>query len=145
MLTPGRSVSVKGYSAVGDGSTDDTAAIQAAIDAAGTVPVFFPPSSGNYMISAPLVLKAGTRLLGTHTPNWMPFTVSTIRNPAIQATAGFSGAALVLIQDHAISGAAADPNGGSIAGLVLRGRERRRARHQFPGHVRSTGRSATSR
>ena len=114
-------VSVKDYGAVGDGSTDDTSSIAAAIAAAGSVPVFFPPSTGNYMISAPLVLKAGTRLLGWHRPEWMPFTITTIRNPAIQATAGFSGTALVQIQDHALSGAAVDPNGGSIEGLCFAG------------------------
>lgn len=46
-------VSVKSYGAVGDGSTDDTAAIQAAVNANKSV--FFP--AGTYKISAPIVLS----------------------------------------------------------------------------------------
>ena len=70
-------VSVKQFGAVGDGVADDTAAIQAAIDAvaATTTPddianqfnafggtVYLPP--GSYRISATLVLKNGVRLVG---------------------------------------------------------------------------------
>jgi hypothetical protein len=49
-------VSVKDFGAVGDGVTDDTAAIQAAIDHCATAgrTVYFP--AGTYNISAPLVL-----------------------------------------------------------------------------------------
>jgi len=52
------SVSVKDFGATGDGTTDDTAAIQAAIDAtelSNTGIVHFPP--GNYKISATLTLS----------------------------------------------------------------------------------------
>ena len=51
-------VSVKDYGAVGDGTTDDTAAIQAAIDALGATGgrVFFP-FNGVYKITASVVLK----------------------------------------------------------------------------------------
>jgi hypothetical protein len=55
-------ISVKSFGALGDGITDDTAAIQAAIDAAKVIgsagiqgtPVSFP--CGNYLISSPLIL-----------------------------------------------------------------------------------------
>lgn len=54
-------VSVNDFGAVGDGVTDDTAAIQAAVTAAITAgggEVVFP--AGNYLISAPIKLDKGT-------------------------------------------------------------------------------------
>ena len=69
-------VSVMGFGAKGDGVTDDTAAIQAAISAAqamrisnppplgGAVPVYFPPGY-NYLIgSGPLLISNPVRLTG---------------------------------------------------------------------------------
>jgi hypothetical protein len=57
---------VKDYGATGDGITDDTAAFQAAADAAfaadGGV-VVAPP--GTYAISDPVVIRAGVRLIGS--------------------------------------------------------------------------------
>jgi len=57
-------VSVKDFGATGNGSTDDTAAIQAAIDAisssGGTA--FFP--SGDYAVASSLTLKSYVRLVG---------------------------------------------------------------------------------
>jgi hypothetical protein len=50
-------VSVKDFGAVGDGSTDDTAAIQAAIDAGGGYStIFFPP--GTYRITSTINITA---------------------------------------------------------------------------------------
>jgi hypothetical protein len=54
-----------GYNAIGDGVTDDSAAIQSAIDAAnaaGGGTVYFPPN--NYKILSTIVLKSNTRLVG---------------------------------------------------------------------------------
>jgi parallel beta-helix repeat protein len=53
-------VSVKDFGAVGDGVTDDTAAIQAAIDAANGV--FFP--TGSYLVDDQIDLKANLLLYG---------------------------------------------------------------------------------
>jgi len=55
---------VKDYGAVGDGSTDDAPAIQAAIDAATTNggSVFFP--QGTYSVEAIILLKTGVSLIG---------------------------------------------------------------------------------
>jgi len=56
------SVSVKDFGAVGDGSTDDTAAIQAAITATPGGTVYFP--AGTYIISAKIVANPAVSLLG---------------------------------------------------------------------------------
>ena len=56
-------VNVKDHGAVGNGTTDDTAAIQAAIDAGGRT--FFP--AGTYKITAPLTLGTGASLVGAST------------------------------------------------------------------------------
>jgi hypothetical protein len=58
-------INVKGtpYGAKGDGTTDDTAAIQAAIKAAQPGQVVYLPA-GNYLVSAPINLTNGVTLLG---------------------------------------------------------------------------------
>lgn len=53
-------VSVKDYGAVGDGTTDDTTAIQTAIDTES--PVYFP--EGSYLITSDLSLNKRQRLFG---------------------------------------------------------------------------------
>lgn len=56
---------VRDYSAVGDGETDATDAIQAAIDAAHSAasgPVYLPP--GNYLCGSPLTVYNYTKLVG---------------------------------------------------------------------------------
>jgi hypothetical protein len=54
-------VSVKDFGAVGDGVTDDTVAIRAAI--ATKLPVYFP--AGTYLVTSQLVLPRGITLLGS--------------------------------------------------------------------------------
>lgn len=59
-------INVKDYGAVGDGSTDDSVAIAEAIAAATPgQAVFFPNSSGAYIITAPIVTAAqGIKIFG---------------------------------------------------------------------------------
>src|SRR4051794_19651671 len=62
-----QTLDVRAYGATGDGTTDDSGAIQSAIDAvpAGGGTVFFP--AGRYAIGRSLVIsRPGTRLLGDH-------------------------------------------------------------------------------
>ena len=85
---------VKDYGAVGDGSADDTAAINAAITAGSrcgqgcnsstTSPalVYFPP--GTYSISTPIIQLYYTQFVG-----------DAISVPTIKATAGFKGIAMI--------------------------------------------------
>ena len=55
-----QTVSVKDFGAVGDGTTDDTAAIQAALDT--MQPVYMPP--GEYLVTDTLLLEYGANLQG---------------------------------------------------------------------------------
>jgi glucan 1,3-beta-glucosidase len=80
--------------ALGDGTTDDTAAINSAIsqgnrcghgcDSSTTTPaiVYFPP--GTYIVSSPIVQLYYTQFIG-----------DAINIPTIKATAGFQGIAVI--------------------------------------------------
>lgn len=59
-------LSVKDFGAVGDGATDDTAAIQAALTSAGTTDssVFFPATSSFYRITNKLTIPNGVSVVG---------------------------------------------------------------------------------
>lgn len=57
-------VNVRSYGAVGDGSTNDAPAIQAALNAAQGRAVRLPRSSGDYIITSPLDIPDGTTLIG---------------------------------------------------------------------------------
>lgn len=56
-------VSVKAYGALGDGATDDTAALAAALTAAAGACLFVP--KGTYLTAAALAPAANTRIVGT--------------------------------------------------------------------------------
>ena len=85
---------VMDYGAKGDGSTDDTAAINSAItdgnrcgqgcDSTTTTPalVYFPP--GTYMVSAPIIQYYYTQLVG-----------DAVTLPTLKATSNFAGIAVI--------------------------------------------------
>lgn len=103
------------YNAKGDGVTDDTVAIQSAIVACAEGQIIFFPS-GIYMISAPLYLYRNKTLQGTHT-SWWPYDGG---NPStIKSTAGFSGTAMVIIQDMEQAGLSLEQDGIRILNMSL--------------------------
>ena len=100
------------YGALGDGSTDDTAAIQAAINgssATGGI-VFFPP--GTYIINAPLVMNNSIILFGSGSQQDGASTLGT----QIQAGGSWAGTALIIDQ-----GASSVERGMAVRHMVLKG------------------------
>jgi hypothetical protein len=90
------------YKAVGDGTTDDTAAIQAALtDCPQGGTVYLP--RGVYRTSAPLVIPPGVTL---QMPRASLMVVAGLTNPpcAIKPLASFTGAAVILLKDAATGG-----------------------------------------
>ena len=83
-----QTVSVKDFGAVGDGVTDDTAAIQAAIDAVesvGSGRVFFP--RGEYLVSSTITLSnTGVELFGDGPGNMVNTTPGTDAPTIIKGT-----------------------------------------------------------
>lgn len=61
-MIDGAYINVKDFGATGDGVTDDTAAIQTALNAGSGRTVYFP--EGQYIVSSPLSVKTRTYLLG---------------------------------------------------------------------------------
>ncbi|KAJ5733594.1 Pectin lyase fold/virulence factor [Penicillium malachiteum] len=86
---------VKDYGAVGDGVTDDTAAINSAISSGGR----FGPSSGETSTTTPAIVyfPAGTYLISTSIIDY--YFTQLIGNPndlpVIKATSGFTGLGLI--------------------------------------------------
>jgi hypothetical protein len=103
---------VKDYGALGDGSNDDTAEIQAALDAVPSVGgiVFFP--AGNYKITAPLVPKTQTTMWGTNVPRYQSQEAAA-GSCKLFVGSGFTGTAMIK--------PAASTRGLGFRGLLLSG------------------------
>lgn len=119
--------SVRTYGAVGDGVTDDTAAIQDALDQGGAV--YFP--EGEYVINAPLkVEQGGMSLIGEGSGNRIG-GLQVGLGVRIKSGATWSGTEMILVQPAAndkplthvhISGITLDGNNiaGPVDGIVFR-------------------------
>ncbi|HTV54025.1 MAG TPA: glycosyl hydrolase family 28-related protein, partial [Terriglobia bacterium] len=128
--TGGQVFNVKAYGATGNGTTDDTAAIQAAIDAAGPGTVYFP--AGTYRYSSVHIFHVSTSLVGagsnattlrqtaaggvqvdvSTSPPYQGGTIEGIRFDSAAASAGSIALHVVdsvgwVIQDNSFVGAAA--------------------------------------
>jgi len=84
---------VKAYGAVGNGTTDDTAAIQAALNAVpstGGIVIF---QKGTYLINAPLVVKSYTHIVGAEAASryFGYATTSMPSNCAVKVGTSFAG------------------------------------------------------
>lgn len=91
-------LNVKDHGAAGDGVTDDTIAIQAALDACPMGGIVYLPAGG-YRTSAPLTIPPAVTLLGTHS-NLM--TVPGLTDPFcyIKPLVSFVGDAVILFLDE---------------------------------------------
>lgn len=118
-------VNVKMFGAVGNGVTNDTAAIQAAIDVAqadgGHGFVYFPP--GNYQLGSKLTLEGhGVRLSGA-----MANVIAEAGSPGVNLSANFTGpmierttsatSATVVIEDLTLNNFHATGQGISLSGI----------------------------
>ena len=100
------SVSVKDFGAVGDGATDDTAAINAAL-ASGAKCVHFP--SGTYKIYATIVVPANVSITGDGTSasiiDGSSATFASLTNGTLISVTGGSWTALPALTSNPVAGA----------------------------------------
>lgn len=116
--TGGQMCNVEAYGAVGDNSTDNYAAIIAAIDACpeGGI-VYFP--MGQYRISQTIVLDKPVTLRGSYAPRW---TYSSNPRSSIRAAFGsFVGDSIIHVRDRTISGEVNHNNGGRLENITIDG------------------------
>lgn len=112
---------VADHGAAGDGATDDTAAINAALTAAakstmGCGAVYLP--YGHYLISAPLTITSGTVLFGECLFGMYPSGSTGGGAPTILLGSKFSGSAAI-----ELDGSSTALNSIRIEGIVLNGSE----------------------
>lgn len=101
------------FGAVGDDTTDDTAAIQAAVTAAGEGGITeLPP--GKYRTLSPIYLPRGAQLRGTQGLRWR-YVITP--NVYIKPRSTFSGLAAIIMQDKEQGGYATEQGGQRIERL----------------------------
>jgi hypothetical protein len=112
-------INAKDYQAQGDGSTDDYAAIQAALNACGSGGAVQLPS-GIYRTSAPLVIPPNVTLQGTHVTRAI-LSTGIVSQTSIKPLSSLSGAACISLLDKEQGGYGGDNNGQRLRNLTLDG------------------------
>ena len=120
-------LNVKDFGAVGDGATDDTAAIQAALDAvpSGGEEVVFPSTSTSYRHSGLIVKTSGTRLSGVGGAVPLKYNGSGAAAASVLKVDKTTYNAGNNYKDIVIEGFVIDGNNTALLGLDLKGFTRR--------------------
>lgn len=107
-------LNVKDFGAAGNGSTDDTAALQAAINAlpAAGGQAFIP--AGTYVVSAPLVLREGTNLVGTGAGSILRVASGALGIDVIQIGSGGPTVSFASVRDLKITADGQKTGGAAI-------------------------------
>ncbi|GIE75032.1 hypothetical protein Aph02nite_09820 [Actinoplanes philippinensis] len=114
-------LSVKDFGALGDAVTDDTAAVQAALDASPPGGIVSLPV-GEYRTSAPLVVPPGVTLQGTHGNHIDEGDSTWVQTRSrIKPLASFQGEACIRIVDKDTGGYPADSAEQRLFHLTLNG------------------------
>ena len=115
-------VSVMNYGAVGDGTTDDTTAIQNAINACPAGGIVQLPAK-TFRVTAPIILLPTITLEGTHGNRifYDSAPVGTPQPSMIKAASSFSGAAIIRMLDKEEGGYAYESTGQRITNLTIDG------------------------
>lgn len=137
----GAYTSVTAFNAVGDGTTDDTSAIQAAINSVsgGGGTVWFPtPTGGSYRTAAPLDVPPNVTLLMQH-GDTLQYTGAAASPNSIKPLASFAPTTggVIQLRDKQLSGRSTDfvgarlidvtidgtalPGGGAVKGVLMTG------------------------
>ncbi len=95
------------FGAKGDGGTDDTAAIQATIDAGGETSTVFLPA-GTYKVTAPLTLNARQTLLGVPSTRATTLKAENVKGPILQSNTSWKSKSKkdIRIEDISLEGTA---------------------------------------
>lgn len=108
---------VRDYGATGDGATDDTAAINAALAALPEgYTLFFP--AGVYMISSRITINRNQTIQGTHSPRW---AYDSFSPSVIKAMSSFSDTCMIYAGDMELLGKSQETDGGRILNIAIDG------------------------